>query len=261
MAEGDVSNNKKSGMPVFWVILLIAGAFVVGMFWNRMQSIEKELTELKGGSAKLNSGQQVGAGNTGAEGNQPAVQPNQQQLGSAGQVEPVGDGDHVLGNPDAPIKLIEYSDFECPYCGSFHPTMQQVIDEYGDRLAWVYRHFPLTSIHPNAQRAAEASECVAELGGNDAFWEYAEVLFAGSGLDEVFLTSAASQVGINKSKFSDCLNSGKYTQKVNESLISGQKAGVTGTPGTIILTEDGRTQLIPGALPFAQVKAAIEALL
>jgi protein-disulfide isomerase len=139
--------------------------------------------------------------------------------------------------------------------------MQQVMDEYGDRVAWVYRHFPLISIHPNAQKAAEASECVAELGGNKAFWEYTDILFGGSVLDEASLTSAAGQIGVNQSGFSDCLSSGKYAQKVNDGLVSGQKAGVTGTPGTIILTKDGRTQLIPGALPFVQVKTVIDGLL
>jgi protein-disulfide isomerase len=254
MTEEIYSSNRKGGVSGFAVVLLIAGAFVVGMFWNRMQSLEKEVANLRG-SVKQDSGQQAVVGNTGG------VQPNQPQLGSADQVDPIGDDDHVRGNPDAEIVLIEYSDFQCPYCETFHATMQQVMDEYGDRVAWVYRHFPLISIHPNAQKAAEASECVAELGGNKAFWEYTDILFGGSVLDEASLTSAAGQIGVNQSGFSDCLSSGKYAQKVNDGLVSGQKAGVTGTPGTIILTKDGRTQLIPGALPFVQVKTVIDGLL
>lgn len=247
-------------MPTFAIILLVAGAFVVGMFWNRMQSLEKEVADLRGGSAAQgNTGTTGNTGNTG--GKQPAAA-GQPQLGSAGQVAPVTDEDHIRGNADASVMLIEYSDFECPFCKQFHPTMQQVMDEYGDQVAWVYRHFPLSSIHPNAQKAAEASECVAELGGNDAFWEFTDALFSGAAtLDAAGLSQAATAVGVNASAFTTCLDSGKYAQAVNDDFASGQTAGVTGTPGTIILTSDGDSQLIPGALPYAQVKAAIDSLL
>lgn len=84
------------------------------------------------------------------------------------------DSDHIKGNKDAKITIVEYSDMECPYCQRFHPTMQQVIADYGDKVNWVYRHFPLTSIHPNAMNLALSSECVAELEGNDKFWEFVD---------------------------------------------------------------------------------------
>ena len=88
---------------------------------------------------------------------------------------PVTDTDHVRGNIDAEIMIIEYSDFDCPFCGRFHESMQSVVDKYpGNEVAWVYRHFPLEQIHPNAPGVALASECVAELGGNDAFWTFAD---------------------------------------------------------------------------------------
>ncbi len=80
------------------------------------------------------------------------------------------DRDHIRGNPDAPVTLVEYSDFECPFCKRFHPTVKRIVDEYGGRVRWVYRHFPLDEIHPvKARREAAAAECAAELGGNDAF--------------------------------------------------------------------------------------------
>ena len=89
----------------------------------------------------------------------------------------VSDQDHILGNLNAPVKLIEYSDLQCPFCGRFHPTMQRVVKEYGDQVAWVYRHFPLESIHPNARPLANASECAANLGGNDSFWKFVDAVF------------------------------------------------------------------------------------
>lgn len=88
------------------------------------------------------------------------------------------DDDHYRGNPDAEIVLVEYSDYECPFCTRFQTTMQQVIADYGDQVAWVYRHYPLPQLHPNAIMLANASECATELGGSDAFWELSDVLLA-----------------------------------------------------------------------------------
>ena len=99
--------------------------------------------------------------------------PTEAQLASLPEVD---SDDHIIGNPNAKIVLVEYSDFECPFCQRFHPTMQQIMEEYGDDVAWVYRHFPL-SFHPNARPAAITSECVAKLGGNNAFWKFADEAF------------------------------------------------------------------------------------
>lgn len=102
-------------------------------------------------------------------------------------VRSVGDSDHLRGDPKATVKVVEFSDLECPFCKNFHRTMQQVMEEYSDKVAWVYRHFPLDSLHPKARKEAEATECAAELQGNDGFWAYVDKLFeitpSNNGLD------------------------------------------------------------------------------
>ena len=91
----------------------------------------------------------------------------------------LAEDEHIRGNADAPIKLVEYSDFECPFCGRFHSEAEALIDQSNGQVAWVYRHLPLVSLHPNARELAEVSECVAEIAGNDAFWEYTDIVFSG----------------------------------------------------------------------------------
>ncbi len=189
----------------------------------------------------------------------PAPAPAGEQV--VGEVAPVTDADHIRGDADAEITLIEYSDFECPFCARFHPTMQRVVDEYAGKVRWIYRHFPLSSIHPNAQKAAEASECAAEQG---KFWEMADKMVAmqSSGLGIAQLKAYAKEVGVkDQKKFDSCLDSGKYADRVASDLQSGEAAGVQGTPGTFVLSPKGEPQMIPGALPYESVKAMIDVLL
>ncbi|MEK7510134.1 MAG: thioredoxin domain-containing protein [Patescibacteria group bacterium] len=89
----------------------------------------------------------------------------------------VTENDHIRGSFNAPVTLVEFSDFQCPFCARFHPTVQQALQEYGDKVRWVYKHFPLDQIHPQATPAAEASECIAEQKGNEGFWEFADAVF------------------------------------------------------------------------------------
>ncbi len=178
-----------------------------------------------------------------------------------GDVAPVSDKDHVRGDKNAAVTLIEHSDFQCPFCNRFHPTMQQVMDQYKGKVRWVYRHFPLNSIHPDAQKAAEASECAAEQG---KFWEMADKMFEKQalGLGVAQLSGYAKEAGVKDvKKFETCLSSGKYAQRVAADLQSGESAGVTGTPGTFVVPKDGDPQLIPGALPFSSVQQMIDSIL
>src|SRR3989338_7324058 len=104
-----------------------------------------------------------------------ATAPRPSGSGSAQNVRPVSAQDHIRGDSQAPVKIVEYSDIECPFCKRFHPTMQQVMAQYQGKVAWVYRHFPL-SFHQNAEKEAEATECANELGGDNKFWEYTDKL-------------------------------------------------------------------------------------
>src|SRR5690606_768732 len=126
-------------------------------------------------------------------------------------IAPVNSNDHIRGNPDAEIVIVEYSDYECPFCKGFHGTMNRIMEEYGTKgqVAWVYRHFPLTQIHKNAQPAAEASECVAQIGGNEKFWEYSDKIIAGApeSLSAENLLATAVEIGIGETEYKACLAS------------------------------------------------------
>lgn len=183
------------------------------------------------------------------------------QAPPAGDVKPVDPAvDHIRGNPDAPVSVIEYSDFECPFCSRNHPTMQQIVDTYGDDVNWVYRHFPL-SFHPNAQKAAEASECAAELGGNDKFWEMADMIME-KGADGTQFESYAAAIGLNAAAFKDCLDSGKMAAVVQSQMTEGSTAGVSGTPGNIVLKNGTKeSRMVSGAQPFSAFQAVIDEML
>lgn len=191
----------------------------------------------------------------------PAPTPARPPAPEAGDVEKVDPKvDHIRGNKKAPISVIEYSDFECPFCTRHHATMQALVDDadYKDKANWVYRHFPL-GFHPNAQKAAEASECA---GDQDKFWEYTDTVFDGNGVERAKLTAYAEKVSLNMDKFEDCLDSGKYEQKVKDQMAAGSAGGVRGTPGNIVINnKTGEAKLVSGAQGVDAFKAAIDSLL
>jgi protein-disulfide isomerase len=231
---------------IFFVGVFFIAGFTSGSLWTQNQMIKKGV-----------------GGGTGAvpTADRPTVPegPTQEQLKTVPEV--TGE-DHILGNRNAQVLLVEYSDFECPFCARFHPTMQSIKETYGDDVAWVYRHYPLP-FHPNAQKAAEASECVAELGGEGKFWEFGDSIIEknnemGGRLSPDAILEVATEIGINEGSFKACLDSGKYAQKVSDHMAGGSKAGVNGTPGTVVITKDGNYDFISGAVPEADVKAVVD---
>lgn len=187
-----------------------------------------------------------------------------QSAGGLENMTPISASDHIRGNPNAPVKIVEYSDTECPFCKRFHPTMQQAIDEYGKngKVAWVYRHFPLDSIHPKARKESEATECAGELGGNAKFWAYVDRLFevtpSNNNLDPAELPKIAEYVGLDSDTFTTCLASGKYAEHIQDDLDNAIATGGTGTPWSIVVTESGKKYPLSGAQPYAAVKELIE---
>lgn len=173
----------------------------------------------------------------------------------SGSVPAITEDDHVRGNKNAPVTLIEYSDFECPYCGAFVPTVEQALAKYKDQVRLVYRHFPL-SFHPSALPAALAAECAAEQG---KFWEFHDAMFKNqTNLTNAYFKQLAATNKLNTTKFNDCLSSQKYLDKVQNQAAAGGAAGVNNTPGTFVIDKDGSATPITGAVPAATLNAAIE---
>lgn len=251
--SGGVASFISNNFALIVVVgLFFLGGFFFGSLWTENQMLKKGVTAGVGGAAV------AGAGT--ADAADPGVPqgPTPEQLA---QMPPVTEEDHIRGNAQASVVLVEYSDYECPFCARFHPTMLQAMDEFGDKIAWVYRHYPLP-FHPNAQKAAEGGECAAKLGGNDAFWKYSDALAdatnAAGQLSTGDLTDAAAAAGVNAAGFQTCLDSGEMAAKITEQMNTGSSAGVSGTPGTLVVVDGEVKELIPGALPIEQIKTTIE---
>ena len=233
--------DSKSYTPILIVLLLVA-SFLLGALTTKLATSQNS----------------TGNPQTATQPNTPAAAPNvPNQQAPAGKIKPVTDKDHIRGNKNAKVAIVEYSDLECPFCQRFHPTMKEILQTYGDKVNWVYRHFPL-SFHANAQKESEATECVAELGGNDAFWNYVDKIFErttsnGTGFALDKLGPLAAEVGVNQGQFQSCFDSGKYTKLVEEQIADGTQAGVSGTPSTFV-----NGQIVVGAQSFASFKTIID---
>ena len=192
----------------------------------------------------------------------------QRRRDAAGAVKPVDGEDHIRGNPNAPVKLVEFSDFECPFCKRFHPIMKRLMEEYGKegKVAWVYRHFPIDSLHSKARKEAQAAECANELGGNDAFWAYTDRLYevtpSNNRLDLAVLPRIAEEIGLDRAKFEACLEGdsrgGKYANHIEADVQDAAASGGTGTPYSLVIAPNGKTFPINGAQPYAAVKSIID---
>lgn len=228
------------------LVLCTIGFFILLSIMLKGQGLNLGLNNAL--AANNNGGSQVG----GYVADQPAA------AGAPITVAPITANDHVFGDKNAKVTLVEYSDFQCPYCGTFYPTVKQIMENYKGKVKLVYRHFPL-SFHPEAQPAAEASECASEQG---KFWEFHDNLFENQAqLSSSYYPQVAQKLGLNMSKFNDCVATHKYRQKVLDQSATGDAAGVQGTPHTIMIGADGKMLPVSGALPYASVENTLKQLL
>ena len=141
---------------------------------------------------------------------------------------PVTPSDHVIGSEDAPATLVEYGDYECPHCGRAFPIVNAVLENFGDQLLYVYRHFPLAQIHPFAEPAAETAEFA---GAHGRFWEMHNGLFENqSRLGVPLFVELAEDLGLSSAELLNSLEGGKYAPVVREHFLGGVRSGVNGTP-------------------------------
>jgi protein-disulfide isomerase len=179
--------------------------------------------------------------------------------------------DFILGNPNAPISIIEYSDYECPYCKQFNSTPMKVVSDMPNQVNLVWRDFPLSFHEPMASKEASAAICAAEQGGNNAFWKYSDAIMKntrsnGQGMpakegEDAILTLASSQ-GLDLNKFKTCLSSPQVKERIAASFQDGVGAGVNGTPGVIIMNNtNGKASFMAGAVSESSLKDEIKKLL
>ncbi len=184
---------------------------------------------------------------------------------AAEAIKPLLPTDHLLGNKAAKVMIIEYSDTECPFCKQFHNTLHQLVSEYNGQVAWAFRHFP---VHTKSVHEGSALECAAEIGGNAAFWKYADKVFAATNsndsLDQSLLPQFAADLGLDKAAFQSCLDSGKYEAKINQDKQDVIDAGAQGTPYSVIFIGGPTGERVPisqGALPYSSMKEIVDSIL
>lgn len=180
---------------------------------------------------------------------------------------PVDKNDHVRGAKKPKVTIVEYSDYECPFCKRFHGTMQNLVDKYPDDLSWVYRHWPIEGLHPvKARREALAAECAADQKGSDGFWEFSDRFMEltpsnnRTNLEEV-LPQIADKMGLNQNKFFDCIDSEKFAEKVDRDTQNALATGGSGTPWSIIILPDGTKIPLNGAQPEQSISQLIDTVI
>lgn len=156
----------------------------------------------------------------------------------------------ILGDKNAPITVISFTDFQCPYCSRWHETMAKIVKDFPGKVKWVYKHFPLESIHPYAMQSSESVECAGEQG---KYWEFVNEIFANQDkFNAEYFNTAAKKIGLNVNKFKTCVSEGKYKEKVKADQQTGLDIGIRGTPGNFV-----GGYYLPGAQPYETVAQII----
>lgn len=191
-----------------------------------------------------------------------AIMPKNPSVGNPALVRPVSSADHILGNPAAKVLIIEYSDFDCDYCKALHETLHQVIANEGadGDVAWVFRQFPLIELHPNAFKHAQAAECAARAGDNDAFWKFADELYANQPTNPSQYGTFAKNLNIPGEAFATCF--ANASENVDARIATDREnalaMGADGTPYSLIVVAGKAPVVMAGAYPYEAVKALVE---
>ena len=182
--------------------------------------------------------------------------------GNPALVRPVSADDHIFGNPAARVKIVTYTDFNCEYCKEFDDTMRHIIANEGTKgeVAWVYREFPLTEIHPDAPRHAEAAECIAQTAGNDAFWKFAKVLFENQPANPSAYGTYAKTSDISSDTFASCFadTPPAISARIKADRENALTVGANGTPYSVLIVGGKPSIVMPGAYPYGAVKELID---
>ena len=252
-----IKKTIPAGLIIGLIVAVGAGAFFAGLYISNTNSDQISQKELDEAFAKLEL--QL------LQDKQPTPQLQQQQP-TTGPLKISADDDPVLGNPDATITIIEFSDYECPFCAKFHKdTLPQLKEHYisTGKVNFVYRDFPITSIHPNAIPTAHATECADD---QNRFWEMHDKIFetqkTWKNLEptesvELF-NEYALDIGLDVDEFDSCMKSGKYLVEIRNDLNHGNLYGVSGTPAFFVGNEKIGFTSIPGAPPFSSFQKVID---
>ena len=184
--------------------------------------------------------------------------------GNPALVRPVGAADHILGNPAAKVMIVEYSDFDCEFCKAFHETLHQIIANEGvdGQVAWVFREFPLSEIHPNAISHARAAECVASVAGNDMFWKFTNALFNAQPVDPRHYGELAASIGITGDAFATCYASASASTTLTARIMADRQnaldMGASGAPYSLILVTGRPPVVMASGYPYDAVKQLVD---
>lgn len=174
-------------------------------------------------------------------------------------LRPVDAQDHIYGNPNAPVTIIEYSDFNCYSCGELQHTLERVMHDYGPtgEVAWVFRELPLTNKSPSTLKIAQAAECVAKTAGNSIFWKFTNLLFANQNIDATKLGQYITTAGGDPEAVASCVMSGSVDARIKSNSTNALAVGITSVPTTFIIENGGAPVAIKGSYPYPYIKQAI----
>ena len=187
-----------------------------------------------------------------------------EEAGDARVIRPVTPMDHLMGNPTAPVIVVQYGDMDSEYSKKFNAIMTQIMSEYANsgKVAWAYRHFPIISLHPNAATHASASECVASIAGPESFWRFLDAIAAQApGVNQFnpkYYDTIIAGLGVPQAVFAECLSKGTFEKHVQDDYSNALLAGATGAPYLVLIVKGQQPVSIDGALPYASMKKLLE---